>query len=300
MSISIMSKKTLRLAVLAAIVAPAMPALATPVELSNGYVRAGVSDYGTLGSNSNASPGILFDKTGTGSYGINDFLTPGTPFEGFYVTTASGTGDGGSNNSGGSSFGFTSPTSLSTTSATWSGSNGVFSIVNNYNLTTLGGQSVIAIETFLTNITTAAINGVNFLRTLDPDPDVNAFGSYATDNTVLSDNQAGATGTASGQSIFIYSFDSILHKAGVSDASWSTNPLDYLSGLNGGNGDKAIGIAFNIGDIAAGQSIKLTYGYSLGATKEDAIVGHVPEPASLALIGLGAMGLFTARRRKTA
>ncbi|MDP3330421.1 MAG: PEP-CTERM sorting domain-containing protein [Methylococcaceae bacterium] len=298
MTISIISKKTLRLAVLAAIVAPAMPALATPVELSNGYVRAGVSDYGTLGSNSNASPGILFDKTGTGSYGVNDFLTPGSPFEGFYVTTASGTGNGGSNNAGGANFGFTSPTSLSTTSATWSGSNSVFSIVNNYNLTTLGGQSVIAIETFLTNITTAAINGVNFLRTLDPDPDVNAFGSHYTENTVLSDNQAGGTGISSGQTIFIYSFDSIAHKAGVS-APWSTNPGTYLAGVNDGNGDYAIGVGFNIGDILAGQTIKLTYGYSLGATKEIAGGGNVPEPASVALLGMGILS-FAARRRKTA
>ena len=86
-------------------------AQAAPVMIEDGFVQAGVSDFGTLGSDYGTSPGILYDKTGMGNYGINDFLTPGDPFEGFYIKSTSGYW--GSNNDGGrSDFGSsTSPMS---------------------------------------------------------------------------------------------------------------------------------------------------------------------------------------------
>lgn len=273
--------------------------------IQNGYVQAGVSDYGTLGSNSATPPGILFDKTGTGAYGINDFLTPGTPFEGFYLTGLLATGgpySQYSNNTGSTSFGSWTINSLTGASATAFGTStdGSLSILNTYNLTTLFGKSVIAIATTVTNNSTAGgLFGLRFLRTLDPDPDVNAFGSYDTQNAVLSNDQSCGTGTISGQTICLYSGSSYAHKAGVSQ-SWSTDPSNYLAGLNDGNGDNAIGIAFELGDLGAGQSLTLDYAYVLGASLDVVRDNPVPEPGSMLLVGasLAALGLF--RRRQSA
>ncbi len=277
-------------------VAGAAPAFATPVAIQNPSVLAGISDYGTLGSNGGTPPGILFDPTATGSYGVNDFLTPGTPFEGFYLTWAGG--GIGSNNTGSSSFSSTSPTLLTPTSATWTGSAGGWTVTNSYSLTTSGGRSEIAIHTTLTNNSGSAISGLQFLRTLDPDPDVNAFGVFDTVNTVPASNIACGTGSHSGQTICIESTDAdYTHRAGVS-TDWTETPSDYLAGLNDGDGDNAIGVAFDIGNVADGQTISLDYDYATGATIS-VVTPSVPEPADAALMlaGLGLVAGLLRRRR---
>lgn len=284
------------------VIATALLSLALPMSafatatLQNSYVLAGVSDYGTLGSNSNTPPGILFDKTGTSSYGVNDFLTPGTPFEGFYLTSSAGSYS--SNNTGSSSFNTFSlvQNAADSVTATGTSTNGMLGVVNAYQLTTIAGRSAIEITTTLTNNSTTAMTGIEFLRTLDPDPDVNAFGSYYTTNVVLSDDQSCGTGVSSGQTICIFTTATYAHKAGVS-ASWTTSPASYLSGLDDGNGDYAIGVAFNLGDLAAGESLTVTYGYALGASR-DIATGTVPEPTSALLVATGLLGLAGLRKRK--
>ncbi len=280
----------------AACLAAGASAFATPAAIQNGYVLAGVSDYGTLGSNDSTSPGILFDKTGAGNYGVNDFLTPGDPFEGFYVTSSAGSA--GANNDGDSGFGFHSPTALSATSATWTGSSGAYGITNTYTLTTAGGRSEIAIHTVLTNTSGSDITGLEFLRTLDPDPDVNVYDSYFTNNTVVSSSTACGSGPDTGQTICIETSSPIAHNAGVSGPSWSQSPAAYLAGLDAGDGDYAIGLAFDIGDLAAGQSVSLDYSYAAGATIS-VVTPSVPEPENVALMlaGLGLMGVVARRRR---
>lgn len=285
----------------AAIIAASMAAKAAPVVIEDGYVKAGVNDLGTLGSGSNNPPGILYDKTGTGAYGINDFLTPGTPFEGFYVKSS--TGYWGANNTGYTTFNTNAPTSGSSKSASWTGtsSDGALTVTNTYTLTTLSGRSVIAVDTSITNNGTFTLSGLEFLRTLDPDPDVNAYGVYETANAILSGDACG-TGQHSGQTICIGTESGASHKTGIS-GPWSTNPDVYLAGVNDGAfGDYAIGIAFALGDLAAGGNTAISYYYALGADRGTASGGDtgVPEPLTLGLFGAGLFGLWRSRRSKNA
>ncbi len=273
------------------------PAFAAPVAIQNPSVLAGVNDYGTLGSSNGTSPGILFDPTATSHYGVNDFLTPGDPFEGYYLAWSGGH-IGSNNDSGSGVLTATSPTLLSPTSASWTSSGGGWTVTNAYSLSTTGGRSEIAIHTTLTNTSGSAISGLQFLRTLDPDPDVNAFGVYDTVNTLPAANIACGTGSHSGQTICIESADNdYTHRAGVSE-DWSTDPSVYLTGVNDGDGDNAIGVAFDIGTVGAGQTISLDYDYATGATIA-VVTPSVPEPANplLMLAGLGIVASVVRRRR---
>lgn len=302
--------KTFAAAVLAAV--SMAPAFAAPVTISNSSVLAGVSDYGTLGSNGNTSPGILFDPTGTSSYGINDFLTPGTPWEGFYITAAGGFSQFSNNTTaggyhGGTTFSTVSPISLTASSATWTGTSldGSMTVTNTYSLTTLSGRSVIAINTTLTNNSDSALTNLQFLRATDPDPDVNAYGSYYTNNSVISNSQACGTGPSSGQTICVFTTDNTFaHNAGVSgglsgtDGQWSRVPADYLAGMNDGNGDYAIGLAFDVGTLGGKQSVSLKYGYALGGSLDVTVTPPVPEPEAYGLMLAGLVVVAAIRRRR--
>ncbi len=67
-------------------------AQASSLILSGDYIKIGLNDLGTLGYNGGTSPGILYDGTGTGTFNPSyDYLTPGSPFEGFVITGSDGT-----------------------------------------------------------------------------------------------------------------------------------------------------------------------------------------------------------------
>ena len=295
------------------IIGAALLSLALPLTahatgtLQDNYILAGVSDYGTLGSNKTVWPGILFDPTGNSIYGINDFLAPGTPFEGFYITSAAGNYLSNNTGLGGNTFNtfVTDQISATVVSASATSLDGALGVSNLYSLTTIGGRSAIEIVTTLTNNTASVLSSLNFLRTLDPDPDVNAYKVFETTNVTLSDDQACATGARTGQTICAFTAATYRHKAGVS-ASWATNPATYLAGTNSGDGDYTIGIGFDLGDLGAGESLTLTYGYALGETLDIASGGGnvgggsgggaIPEPSSPLLIAAGLLGLAGIRR----
>ena len=55
--------------------------------LAGRYIKIGLNSFGTLGTDGSNPPGILYDGTGTETFNPDyDYLTPGTPFEGFALS----------------------------------------------------------------------------------------------------------------------------------------------------------------------------------------------------------------------
>ena len=67
----------------------AAPALATPIVLSGNYIKVGISDHGTFGSNGGADPAFVHDPSGTGTFDPNfDYIAPGSPHDGFSINSS--------------------------------------------------------------------------------------------------------------------------------------------------------------------------------------------------------------------
>jgi hypothetical protein len=299
-----MKTKSILTALSAAILLAYGTASSANVVLSGNYVQAGVNDSGTLGSGGWTSPGILYDPTGTSSYGVNDYLTPGTPWEGFYVGSTE-TGIVGNNNNGGGSI---TATALATDSsagssnqASWSGSyGGLFDISHIYQFN--DGDARINISTTITAL--GNLTNLSFLRTLDPDPDVNTYGSFYTQNSrgtgsLAPNDYVYALGPSTGLPISLYSNSSVTHNTGIS-SDWSTDPNFYLAGTDNGNGDYTIGLAFFIDSLSLGQSVTLNYAYVMGNSLATIDVPPVatPIPAALFMFAPGILGLFGYEKRR--
>jgi hypothetical protein len=296
-----------------AAVALAAPAFADPITLTGNYLKVGVSDYGTLGSDGNTSPGILHDPTGTGDFSSNnDYLTPGTPHEGFSVNSAT-FGYSQNDNDGYSDFGTGSPTLLTgaaamgyANAATWTGSNGSLQITNSYFFNP--GDQRILVTTTLTALSDIA--SLAFSRSLDPDPDVNTYGSFATNNQRGNSlygvtDFVGAAGPATGLTIGLLNLsgDTYTHNTeiGSGDCCNNRDPFEVLTGgtYDSTSADDSINLAWYVGDLTTGQSATLTYAYVVGANIQT-VGGAVPEPASWAMM-LGGFGVIGgALRRRSA
>lgn len=300
-------------------------ALATPLAIGNTFIEAGVSDYGTLGSDHSTPPGILYDPAGTGTFGTNDFLTPGDPFELFAIQYSRGGTDfssGSSNDAAPVDFGASwTLTQVSATAASASGTlvNGAdagnVSILNTYSLGTVGSVRAINITTVITNNGTTPMTGVRFLRSLDPDPDNYPGGSAETSNQLVSPTQACASGQSTGETICILSNDGnyATKSAGISSTiSWPLTPDTFLTnsaGVTSNSIDASIGLYVLIGDIAPGASKTVTYSYVFGPTAASTIITTAPAApvpvggalwGTLLALGLAASGALSWRRKARA
>lgn len=263
-------------------------ALAGPITLTGDYIKIGTNDVGTIGSGGNVSPGILYDNTGTGTFNTAyDYLTPGSPFEGFSVKATSGgtTYSVHSNNESSLPVGLTG-TLTSTSSGTyqgvsWSGSytpsggSKLFDIVNNVGFNT--GDKKITITTTLT--ATQALTDLYFARMTDPDAiaapgDSSSTNNFRGNGSVPASNLVYAEALVSKYVIGLYSAAGSGVNTGVS-SGWSTDPTVYYSGTDDGNGDYVIGVSSYTASLDAGGTVTYTYYYIFGSDIAAAIAASV-------------------------
>jgi len=283
-----------------ALFAPAI-AQAAPIIMEGDYVLTQVSDNGTLGNASN-NPGIKHDITGTGSFGIEDYLTPGTPHELFSVKSSQ-FGLQTNNNAGRSDIsGVLTDTSAFSgydQSTNWTGTFNDFYTISTDTFFNDGDERI----NMMTTITALVdLTDVEFLRSIDPDPDHKTFAEFSTVNgrgtdTIAESDFVHAQGTNTGLTIGLYSNSDITHNTGVSDSSWSIDPSYYLAGNNAGTGDFSLGLAFMLGDLATGSSSTFDYAYVMGESV-DKVKVSVPAPSSFLIFALGLLGLARLRKSK--
>jgi hypothetical protein len=243
--------------------------------LENDYVRAGVNGVvGTFGSGGRTPPGLLFDSTGTGTFNDGyDYLTPGSPFDGFSVKI-----DGTNytnNNANVKQIGGAANLTDGDNALSWTGGvDSVFDITNTYSL---GATSpYIDISSQIT-IGVAADN-VYFGRFIDPDARAAAGDSSATDNVlgygaIPDSNVAFSEATVSRYALGLYSTDSNVD-AGIS--MWSSEADAYTENTVDGDGsltntgDNTIGLSWHWSSVSAGDILTASYAYIFGPSAFEA------------------------------
>jgi uncharacterized protein with beta-barrel porin domain len=285
-----------------------LPAAATPPTaqiLTGDYIRVGISDFGTLGSDGAISPGILFD--GAGSHTFNtayDYLTPGTPLDGFFITGTAGSAFTAKFNNA-SSFNNT-PSGVITLyngaayngttydqRAVWTGTDTTHvNVVNDYHFNT--ASQALSVSTTISAL--VDITGLKLSRFVDPDVVAAAGDSSATNNFrgatgVAATDLVYGVATSSGYVLGLYTNDAVTHNTGI--VNWNGSPSLFLAGTNIGDGDYVIGLGFDLGDLLTGQSITVNYAYVFGTDIAAAIAASgaaasPPAPPAPVVIETGA------------
>lgn len=272
-------KKTILAALMAMVLSQSAMAQTATVSgtgmgiLQNEWVKAGVNtNAGTLGSGGATSPGLLFDPLGTGTFNAGyDYLTPGSPFDGFSLKVDSENKT--NNNTGGVGIAKTGGLTLSNsdTTLTWSGAStyagNSWTVDNAYTLTPT--KPYIDITT--TIVAGGAASTVYFAKFIDPDSQGMPGDSSSTDNVlgygaIPSTNVAFSEATVSRYALGLYTAASN-STAGVT--GWSTdaaayNGTSYPSGALYGNSDDTIGLSFKWTSVTAGATLTASYAYIFG------------------------------------
>lgn len=303
-------------------------AQAAPIAMSGLFINTQVSDDGTLGDVSNL-PGLQHDPTGTGTFDSDaDYLQPGTPFEGFGVSSdQSGLLQNDNSTFLGTSFTQVSLTDLSGTThdnrVVYEGTSDLMDIVHEYFFNdedeNLGIRTTITAKEDLTSL--------QFARAIDPDPDANSVSEFDTSNDrgldinldgdftdageIGSDKYVRASGAVSGFTIAMFTDAAFTTNSGI-EFSWpNLSPASFLAGgdvaVSAGIddlSDSAIGLGFDLGSLREGGSVSFSYYYVFGDTPEtvdipddDPVGEPVPAPAPLVLLAAG-LGLLRLSRKQ--
>ncbi len=296
----------------------ATQAHAVPLTLTGNFIRAGISDFGTFGSNGNNQPGFQHDATGTGVFFANrDYVSPGIPHDGFSIKSAE-TGWRQNDNNFGSNLGSASPTLTAVPGfglgATWTGGlTGQLSITNTYFFN--AGDERVNVTTTITALTN--LTDLRFARSVDPDPDNAApFNTADTINTrgngtLAPEDLIASEGSVTGLFLAILNLsgNEFPHNTRIDGSCCSNIDPDVV--LAGGGAvfpatseaDQGMNMAWDIGTLNTGQSVTIRYAYVVGDEIGDVVTdpgdpGTVPAAPTLALLGAGLAALGFIRRRR--
>jgi hypothetical protein len=268
------------LAAASALLVGAPAAFAGNVTLQGNCVKIGTSDLGTIGSQGNTAPGILYDSTCTSTFNPSyDYLTPGTPFEGWTIKGMNGSAVLFNHTNNNASYMGSSPITGTNTDysgvsyrgvtydnrAVWSGSTSNFNIEHDVRFNDT--QHFVDINTrleFLINVPT-----LYFGRFTDPDARAAAGDSSATLNVrgyaggIPATNVVLSEALASKYALGLFTGQIGGVNSGVS-AAWTTDPVDYYNGVSDGDGDYTIGLGFMFTGLNAGDIVNIQYAYIFG------------------------------------
>jgi hypothetical protein len=267
----------------------------TNAYLQGDYVELGINGNGGYIANAEAPEGY-HDLAGFSGFGLvadsdrdgweigspgycGDYFEPGSPEEGFAIRV------GGVNyyntyysaDVAGSFVSYSTPPSGPTT--TWKGTIEAAGLdVTQISAIPSGGTSVLT-TVRLKNTTASTMFNVYYTRNADPDNDLDASGTFLTDNIIVQNHPADlwamatATGTAEGCYLAIASKQT---NSKASYGGFSTEGMEPNAAYNGMSpysisgsttGDIAIQMSFKIASIGAGQTKVLNFTY--GTNQED-------------------------------
>ena len=263
--------------------------------LQGSYLEVGIAQCGSFGT-AGAAPtgyhpnmtanrlGFIADagrdgwNVGTPPYN-GDYFLPGTPEEGWgveingvnYVNAAVC----GTNAIPGNITNYSK--TFSTVSAIWQGSVGGLSISSRTYFPL--DKLYFVTEVTLTNTTGSTLNNIYYMRNVDPDNEVLWTGSYTTINSIVSQpsgSNCTALVRAVGQTYGMYlGLGTKDARARVTHGGFSNRSASAIyngTGLNQTGtitADQAISVAFNLGNLAPGQSTSLAYAYVLNQSDLD-------------------------------
>jgi len=264
-----------------------VPVLGTPT--SGGVLNSGAfitftinggPNKGSIG-NGSFPIGLKYDPLGKSNYGADDYIRPGTPWEAYGFRINESYYVGGANSSD-----LTDSNSFPIT-AIWDKSTPTYSYqICQRGTPALGftqahyisykAEPIIRMKMTYTNHTGASVTAKAF-RAVDPDIDVDVYGTYVTNNvrgwptpSVPQTDLVNALGSYSLKPLSLYaSGDGYTHNTAII-AGWPQDDPDiWLSGRNDGNGDYSIGIGWNIGTVPNGSTVSIYCYYLCGTNIDD-------------------------------